>query len=444
VIERLGLIGYGSMGQMLLDGFLEAGLAAPSAVSVTTRTESRLLPLRERWPKIACVAEAAGLARRSDQIWVCVEPLEVFGVLKGLRDVLRPDHHLVSIAAGVSLGDIARACRTTWPLKVTKVIPSLTSEVGEGISLVCHNYAVSEGEARTVETLLAGIGTVRRVPESDFQAANLTSTAPGLIAALCQAFAEAGARRHGLDQDDAARLVAGTLYGTARLLHESGMDFGELTDRVATRGGITAAGVAVLEERLPAVFDEMLSRMGDRYARFHAAVQAQFRAEAAQESAMVTISAEDANGPDGLGLIRAMTAEMAARYPEDAREGNAGFDPAAVPMPGATFLIARRDGVPVGCGAVRPLADGIGEVKRMFIAPDVRRQGVSRQLLGALEDFARTFGYERLRLQTGIRQPEAIAMYEAAGYVRISCYGEYTDDPLSVCFEKTLTGQPQS
>lgn len=107
--------------------------------------------------------------------------------------------------------------------------------------------------------------------------------------------------------------------------------------------------------------------------------------------------------------------------------------------PSGAFLVARLDETPAGCGGVRRYIEGVAELKRMYVAPEARRRGVARALLRALEDAARRLGYERLRLETGLRQPEAMALYEAAGYEVIDSYGYYKDSPLSVCYEKPLT-----
>jgi ribosomal protein S18 acetylase RimI-like enzyme len=74
----------------------------------------------------------------------------------------------------------------------------------------------------------------------------------------------------------------------------------------------------------------------------------------------------------------------------------------------------------------------------MFVIPEARGCGVARLILTELESAALRMGYSRIRLETGLRQPEAVGLYEAAGYHRVACYGGYADDPMSVCFEKHL------
>ncbi|MGI9437707.1 MAG: GNAT family N-acetyltransferase [Geminicoccaceae bacterium] len=105
------------------------------------------------------------------------------------------------------------------------------------------------------------------------------------------------------------------------------------------------------------------------------------------------------------------------------------------------MLVAWLDHEPVGCGVIRPLEDGIGEIKRMYVSPSCRRQGVARKILAALEALAPKLGFQNIRLETGTLQPEAIALYKRAGYARIEPFGEYVDDPLSICFEKWLDGK---
>ena len=106
--------------------------------------------------------------------------------------------------------------------------------------------------------------------------------------------------------------------------------------------------------------------------------------------------------------------------------------------PDTTFLVARRSGHAVGCGAVVPIGNKTAEIRRMFVDRSARRQGIGRLLLGALEYAASELNFEMLRLETGDRQPEAVAMYESAGYRPVERYGEYLSDPHSLCFEKSL------
>lgn len=145
---------------------------------------------------------------------------------------------------------------------------------------------------------------------------------------------------------------------------------------------------------------------------------------------MLTISPEPLDSDAARRLIAELDAYLNSLYPP---EDN------FVDLPSAdVFLVARDDGEPVGCGAVRLLDAGTAEVKRMYASPSVRGTGVAWRLLQQLETFARERGAERLVLETGPRQLDAIALYERSGFTVIPCWGEYASGNNSVCYEKRL------
>lgn len=101
-------------------------------------------------------------------------------------------------------------------------------------------------------------------------------------------------------------------------------------------------------------------------------------------------------------------------------------------------VVAYLDEVPVGCGAFKPYSDEQVEVKRMFVQPAHRGQGVAPAVLAELESWANELGYHGCVLETGQKQPEAIRLYQKSGYHRIPNYGQYIGVENSVCMEKTL------
>lgn len=146
----------------------------------------------------------------------------------------------------------------------------------------------------------------------------------------------------------------------------------------------------------------------------------------------------DPQGDEAMALLREAAVEARALYPELTAAGAPWPTNPPTPPRGA-YLVARRDGAAVACGALRPMDDGdTAELRRMFVTAAARRQGAARAMLAALEARACTLGYRRLRLETGCRQAPALALYTACGYARIAPFGPYVDDPTSVCFEKAL------
>lgn len=144
----------------------------------------------------------------------------------------------------------------------------------------------------------------------------------------------------------------------------------------------------------------------------------------------------DPTSDEAQRLIAELTRELAALYPEE--DGSGNFKPDDVTVPGSGFVIGRIGEEAVACGAFRPMEPGIVEFKRMYVAPAHRGRGYSKRMLEELERLAREAGYRQVRLETGVRQPAAIRLYDGAGYRRIPCYGIYAGCERSVCFEKDL------
>jgi putative acetyltransferase len=148
----------------------------------------------------------------------------------------------------------------------------------------------------------------------------------------------------------------------------------------------------------------------------------------------LTIAVERAERDDVRALLHAAWSWSAGLYPPESRHG---LDLAAYARPEVTLLVARERGVALGCGAWQLQGDGSAELKSMFVVPEARGHGVGRAILAAIEDALRG-RVGMLRLETGIRQPAAIRLYESAGFGRRGPFGSYPDDPLSVFMEKPL------
>ncbi len=175
---------------------------------------------------------------------------------------------------------------------------------------------------------------------------------------------------------------------------------------------------------------------GLRWARYSGDLPGNMNSPSAPPN--LTIHRTDIRSVEAQALIATLNVELSAQYPE---EGACHFrlESDEVGDGRGAFLVAWRQGDPVGCGAVRRIEDGTGEIKRMFVEPSHRGLGIGRAILAALEAEARALGLSRLVLETGIRQREAISLYEGAGFIRIPPFGEYVDSPVSVCMTKLLS-----
>ena len=149
---------------------------------------------------------------------------------------------------------------------------------------------------------------------------------------------------------------------------------------------------------------------------------------------MVTILRTESDNADFRGLVSRLDSELAKRDGSQHAfyhqfNGLEGLD---------RVVLAMEAGQAVGCGALKAYGQDSLEVKRMFTLTSCRGRGVGTAILKALEVWALEDGYRRIVLETGLRQPEAILLYEKSAYRRIANYGPYSGVANSVCFEKHL------
>jgi GNAT superfamily N-acetyltransferase len=134
-------------------------------------------------------------------------------------------------------------------------------------------------------------------------------------------------------------------------------------------------------------------------------------------------------------LVERVQQEYVTRY---GGRDDAVVDPPEFTPPVGLFLVAEVDGVPAGCGGWRVHAPGVVEVKRVYVEPGVRRRGLAAVIMAALEDAAARAGHRAVVLNTGNRQPEALAMYARLGYAPVPGFGVYADAPGAVFLGKQL------
>ncbi|HKP51954.1 MAG TPA: GNAT family N-acetyltransferase [Chloroflexia bacterium] len=150
---------------------------------------------------------------------------------------------------------------------------------------------------------------------------------------------------------------------------------------------------------------------------------------------MPIITRESPDTADATLLINELEMHLASLYPAESRHG---FSVERLLAEDVPFFLLRHDGTPAGCGGVKLFGTAYGEIKRMYVRPQFRGLGFGRLMLDNLTAYAQANNVKLLRLETGIHQREAIALYERLGFRRIPPFGEYKEDPLSLCYEKQI------
>jgi GNAT superfamily N-acetyltransferase len=154
-----------------------------------------------------------------------------------------------------------------------------------------------------------------------------------------------------------------------------------------------------------------------------------------EEDVPAIITPERPDTTDASALIAELEEHLASIYPSESRHGYAVEKLIAQ---GVAFFLIRHDGSPAGCGGVQLFGNAFGELKRMYVRPQFRGLGLGKLMLDHLADYTRSRGVGLLRLETGVHQRAAIALYERAGFRQIPPFGDYKEDPLSRFYEMPI------
>ncbi len=255
-MARLQVIGGGRMGEALLGGLVAGGWARPDELHAVEPD-----PARQR----AVAAAVPGVSVSTETLYgvgtvIAVKPGVVTAVLPALAAAATA--RVLSIAAGVRTGTVEAGLPAGTP--VVRAMPNTPALVGAGAAAIAAGSAAGPGDLAWARSILEAVGAVVVVDESDLDAVTgLSGSGPAYVFRLAEALRAAGIAQ-GLDPGTADSLTRQTLLGAATLLAESGEDPGRLRENVTSRGGTTAAGLAVLDE---AGFMDLIDRVVEAAAR---------------------------------------------------------------------------------------------------------------------------------------------------------------------------------
>jgi pyrroline-5-carboxylate reductase len=242
-MTRIAVVGAGKIGEALLAGLLAAG-RAPDELVFTERHPERAAELTARLGVAAVSIGAA--AEKSDIIVLAVKPQDIAPVLAELAPVLRQGTLVVSLCAGLPIALFERALPTGTP--VVRVMPNTPMLVGEAMSAISPGTHATDDQLAVVEKILASVGRVVRVPESQQDAVTaLSGSGPAYFFFLVEAMIDAGILL-GLPRTVAADLIVQSAFGAAQMLRESNDHPVILREAVTSPAGTTIAAIRELEK----------------------------------------------------------------------------------------------------------------------------------------------------------------------------------------------------
>ncbi len=241
----LGFIGCGIMGSTIIKGILSKQHVAPDDISVFDKDEEKTKDLAADY-KVRTSPDLSALCDEAEIIFLAVKPQEMESLLLKLNPILRKEHLVVSVAAGLNISFFEEYLGSSQ--KIIRVMPNTPSLIGEGMSVISKGNQVTTKEEKKVISLLEALGKVLPLEEKYLDAATgLSGSGPAYTFMFIEALADGGVEM-GLERDAALMLAAQTVFGAARMMVENGEHPAVLRNRVTSPGGTTSAGLIALEE----------------------------------------------------------------------------------------------------------------------------------------------------------------------------------------------------
>lgn len=260
VDKKIGFIGCGNMGKAILGGLVASKLVPAENITVYNRSAKSVEAISQEFGSRGANS-ADEVAKQADVLIVGVKPNMMANILGEIRDALKPNAIVVSIAAGVTLETLEFALKDGQ--KVVRVMPNTPALVNAGMSSITPNKQVSEDESALIVEIFNSFGRAEIVPEYLIHSVvGVSGSAPAYVFMFIEAMADA-AVLGGMPRAQAYQFAAQAVMGSAKMVLETGKHPGELKDMVCSPGGTTIEAVKVLEQKglRAAVMDAMQSCM---------------------------------------------------------------------------------------------------------------------------------------------------------------------------------------
>lgn len=244
--QTITFIGGGNMASAIIGGILGAHLAAKEQITATAKTEQTLASLNERFG-IRTSLDNEAAAQNADIVFLAVKPYLFPEVIAQIKNAVKKDTLIVSIAAGQTITAIESMFGKE--IKLVRAMPNTPALVGEAMSAVCVNPNITEEELALIVSIFNSFGKCEIIAESMMDAViGVSGSSPAYVYMFIEAMADA-AVADGMPRAQAYKFAAQSVLGSAKMVLETGRHPGELKDNVCSPGGTTIEAVAVLEQQ---------------------------------------------------------------------------------------------------------------------------------------------------------------------------------------------------
>lgn len=263
VTMKIGFIGTGNMGRILIEALLDGKAISPSSLYITNRTISKALDIRQAFPDIVVCNKAEEVAKQAELLFICVKPIDMFECIQHITPFLTNEHCVVSITSPISIEQL----ESVVPCSSARVIPSITNRALAGVSLLSFGEKCTPDWKEALSSLVHSFSTPLQIEENITRvASDIVSCGPAFFSYLTRRFIDAAVSETSIDEETATKLASEMLIGLGQLLRKEFYTLPTLQEKVCVKGGITGEGIKVLEEEIGNVFEHVFQATHAKFA----------------------------------------------------------------------------------------------------------------------------------------------------------------------------------
>jgi competence protein ComER len=259
---KVGIIGTGNMGRILIEALMESSAISPSNLIITNRTIEKAYAIKDQYPEVNVYTQTSQLIKDSSLIFICVKPLDIFSVLSQYKQYFTRGKCAISITSPISVDQLESVLQCSC----ARVIPSITNRALSGVSLLSFGKNCDEGWQRLIYEKISSISTPVMIEENITRvSSDIVSCGPAFFSYLTQRFINGAVEETEIDQETATILASEMLVGLGELLKKEIYTLPTLQEKVCVKGGITGEGISALEENLGDVFQKLFRATHEKF-----------------------------------------------------------------------------------------------------------------------------------------------------------------------------------
>lgn len=251
---KVGIIGTGNMGRILVEALIDGKAVSPSSVVITNRTLSKALEIRQNYRDIQVEEHSEEIAKQAELIFVCVKPIDMFSCIQKIHPYLTKEHCVVSITSPINLEQL----EAVLPCSAVRAIPSITNRALAGVSLLTFGERCEEHWKMRLQEMFQRLSTPIQIEEDITRvSSDIVSCGPAFFTYLTRRFINAAVTETRIDEETATKLASEMLIGLGELLKKEFYTLPTLQEKVCVKGGVTGEGIKVLEREIGDVFEQV-------------------------------------------------------------------------------------------------------------------------------------------------------------------------------------------